>query len=261
MNIYKNGHGIEWTHAPGTVAGASLNPVAGCFHDCSWEMPGGDVVGCYAEAMASRFRNKYADGFQARYWYPERLEEPVKKKEPHGIFLGSMADMFGQWVPAYQIHEVIHVCKDTPQHTYFTLTKNPRRYLDFNLPDNVWAGCSLPGGKRRRKRDPEKEMMQYLSLMQDVRATVRWFSLEPLWFDVTAVLRRWLEEGLSLPMDWVVIGAASNGRKLYQPKQEWVQGLVDLCAKQNIPIFMKKNLDWWERMEQFPDIAYQVRNG
>ena len=254
MNIYKNGQGIEWTHSPGTVAGATLNPLAGCFHNCSWMMPGGEMVSCYAEAMADRFKYRYPDGFQHQYWFPERLEKPAKKKEPHGIFLGSMADMFGQWVPGFQINAVLDMCKDTPQHTYFTLTKNPKRYWDFNLPLNVWAGCSLPGGILLQRENAATVMMAYLSYMYHVRATVRWLSLEPLWFDVAATLRRWVESGLSLPTDWMVIGAGSNGNKLYQPKPEWVQGLVDFGIEHNIPVFMKQNLDWPERFEQFPDV-------
>ncbi len=256
MNVYKNGKGIEWTHLPGTVAGATLNPVAGCFHNCSWMMPDGEMVSCYAEAMADRSKYRYQHGFQHRYWFPERLKEPAKKKNPHGIFLGSMADMFGQWVNANQIHAVLDMCKDTMWHTYFCLTKNPRRYLDFNFPSNVWVGCSLPGDPLLQEQHAHNAMMVYLRYMYDVVATVRWFSLEPLWFDVAAVLRRWLESGLSLPLDWCVIGAASNGNKLYQPKPEWVQGLVELCAEHNIPVFMKKNLDWPQRLEQFPDAAY-----
>ena len=252
MNIYKNGQGIEWTSIPGVVAGASLNPVAGCFHNCAWRMPGGEMVSCYAEAMADRFNGHYPDGFQHRYWYPERLKEPAKKKKPHGIFLGSMADMFGQWVNGFQIQAVLKMCWNTPQHTYFTLTKNPRRYLDFSLPDNVWAGCSLPGGPLLQQRHADSAMMVYLRYMYDVRATVRWLSLEPLWFDVAATLRRWVESGLHLPCDWMVIGAGSNGNKLYQPKPEWVQALVDFGIEYNIPVFMKKNLNWPERLEQFP---------
>ena len=211
------------------------------------------MVTCYAESMADRFNSHYPHGFQHCYWHPDRLEEPAKKTAPHGIFLGSMADMFGQWVNAFQIQAVLKMCIDTQQHTYFTLTKNPRRYLDFNLPGNVWAGCSLPsGGPLSNHILGNDGMMVYLRCMFDVCATVRWFSLEPLWFDVAATLRRWIEYGLQLPMDWIVIGAGSNGTKLYQPKPEWVQGLVDFGSDHNIPIFMKRNLEWSERLEQFP---------
>lgn len=259
MNIYKpdangNATGIEWTKAPGCVAGATSNPIAGCYHNCLWRMPGGEIVSCYAEGIADRFHSEtvYPDGFQARYWHPERLKEPAKKKAPHGIFLGSMADMFGQWVDAYQINAVLEMCTDTPQHTYFTLTKNPRRYLDFSLPDNVWAGCSLPGGALMQQQHAHNAMMVYLRYMYDVRAKVRWFSFEPLWFDVAATLRRWVESGLSLPMDWMVIGAASNGPKTYQPDPAWVQGLLDFADANNVPVFMKKNLEWNDRRVEFP---------
>lgn len=260
MNIYKpdkigNATGIQYTKAPGTVAGATWNPTGGCFHNCSWVMDGA-VIGCYAKAIADRFRSDkvYQHGFQHAYWHPGRLDEPKRKKQPHGIFIGSMADLYGQWVKEDRIHEVLNVCNETPQHTYFSLTKNPRRLLDFNHPENEWVGCSLPGGPRRRKRDPEMVMMNTLRYLYDVRAVVRWVSLEPLWFDVAGVLRRWIEEGSSLPFDWMVIGAGSNGNRVYQPKPEWVDGLLDVAGRCDIPIFMKKNLDWPERVMAFPEV-------
>lgn len=254
MNIYKNGKGIEWTHVPGTVAGASLNPTAGCFHGCLWEMPDGDVAGCYAEGLASRFGNRYPHGFAHHYWHPDRLLEPAKKKEPHGIFIGSMADVYGHWVEGWQIDAILDMCMEADWHTFLTLTKNPMRMLDFWMSDNVWAGCSLPGGPLLAERNAHNAMMVYLRYMHDLWATVRWFSFEPLWFDVATTLRNWLESGLSLPMEWAVIGAASKGAKLYQPRSEWVQGLLDVCDEHEIPVFMKHNLHWPERRMEFPDV-------
>lgn len=259
MNIYKpdengNATGIEWTKIPGVVAGASWNPIAGCFNQCKWLMPDG-VITCYAETIANRFDKHYPNGFQHRYWYPDRLAAPGKKKEPHGIFAGSMADMFGNWVDGEHIEAVLNVCRNTPQHTYFTLTKNPKRLTLFNLPDNVWAGCSLPGGPLRPDRDPHYDMWVNLTYMSDVAATVRWVSLEPLWFDVAETFRLWIEHGLPLPFDWMVIGAGSKGKKLYQPEEKWVDRLVNFGARHSIPIFMKDNLEWWKRQEQFPDVS------
>jgi protein gp37 len=261
MNICKpdnngNATGIEWTKAPGTVAGATLNPVTGCHHRCKWEMPDGVVISCYAEAMANRFNRdkRYEHGFQHNYWHPERLNDPQKKSEPHGIFIGSMSDLFGQWVNAFQIHAVLDMCRETPQHIYFTLTKNPRRMIDFDLPENIWAGCSLPGGSLSRHRDPVQKMIKSLGYLDAVAATVRWVSLEPLWFDVAEVFRRYVESGLSLPIDWMVIGAGSDGRKVYQPEPEWVEGLLDVAARFDIPVFMKKNIDWSFRLKDFPEV-------
>lgn len=263
LNIYKPGSGIEWTNPPGTVAGASWNPIAGCFHNCVFRMPCGAVCGCYAETIANRFHSDkvYPHGFRHNYWHPERLDAPKRKKEPHGIFIGSMADIFGQWVNGFQINEVFDVCRDTPQHTYFTLTKNPQRMRDFSIPGNVWAGCSLPGGKLISELNAQKKMFGYLFTMLEVSASVRWLSLEPLWFDVADVIKTWVESGLSLPFEWVVIGAASKGTKLYQPKPEWVQGLLDLFDEHNVPVFMKHNLDWPERRMDWPEVVKDVENG
>lgn len=253
MNIYKVGQGIEWTNPPGTVAGSSLNPTAGCKHHCMWEMPGGAVVSCYAEDLAGRFNNHYPHGFHHHYWHPERLLEPGKKKTPHGIFVGSMADIYGHWVPVEQIEAILKMCRDCPQHTFFTLTKNPGRMQYFDMPENVWAGCSLPGGPLIPVSNAYSAMMVYLQYMHIVEATVRWLSLEPLWFNVGDCLRWWIENGLSLPFEWVVIGAASKGARFYQPLDWWVQGILDVCDEVGIPVFMKHNLDWPERRMEFPD--------
>lgn len=269
MNIYKpdengNATGIGWTKPPGAVAGATWNPIAGCYHDCEFLMPDGVTISCYAAAIANRFTKAYPDGFRHRYWHPERLTEPGRKKEPHGIFVGSMADVFGNWVFGKQIDAVLDVCRDTPQHTYFMLTKNPRRMLDFDLPDNVWAGCSLPATIKPSPNEfdkydpPHYSMIANLDYMAKVLATVRWFSVEPLWFDVAKTLRYWIKFGFPLPFEWLVIGAGSDGNRLLQPKAEWVQGLLDVADEYGIPVFMKKNLSWPGRMMEFPDVIERI---
>ena len=40
----------------------------------------------------------------------------------------------------------------------------------------------------------------------------------------------------------LVIGAASNGRRVYQPKPEWVEVLLEQMDRQYIPVFFKGNL-------------------
>lgn len=259
LNKYKDGHGIEWTKIPDVdnpgefLPGASWNPTNGCLHCCVFNMPDGAMIGCYAGALANRFNGQYPHGFAHHYWHPARLDDPVKEKKPHGIFLGSMADVWGRWVTIDQIDQILKVCRDTQQHTYFTLTKNPRRMLTFNLPENVWAGCSLPGGPLLPRANAYHAMRTYLRYMLDVKATVRWLSLEPLWFDVAEVLRDWVECGFPLPIDWMVIGAGSDGNRLHQPEPEWVQGLIDFCDANDVPVFMKNNLAWTARMMQFPN--------
>ena len=94
--------------------------------------------------------------------------------------------------------------------------------------------------------------------MEKVEAPVRFLSIEPLWFDVAPVLEEWLVRPTPqgrparLPFEWAIIGAATNGRRVYQPKEEWTARLLQLLDAQDIPVFFKGNLDWGDWREEFP---------
>src|SRR5689334_22712652 len=105
MNKQDGTKPIEWTDY-------TWNPVAGCQHDCAWEMPDGAAANCYAEDIADgAAKSAYPKGFRAHYWKPNKLHEPFSVKEPARIFVGSMADLFGHWVPDEQIEQVLDVCR------------------------------------------------------------------------------------------------------------------------------------------------------
>lgn len=78
-----------------------------------------------------------------------RLDTPKHWKKPRNIFVCSMADLFGAWVPDEWIEDVFTACKAAPQHKYLFLTKNPQRYRDLaeagKLPDkpNFWYGSTV----------------------------------------------------------------------------------------------------------------------
>ncbi len=158
---------IEW-------ADYTWNPVTGCLHGCEY---------CYARKIAKRFGlhletnavqvldKKYSyetycimtgekDYISSPYpydFYPTfhkyRLGEPARKTKGQKIFVCSMADMFGEWVPDEWIKEVFEACEKAPQHRYFFLTKNPSRYWQLHknglLPDknNFWYGATLTHGE------------------------------------------------------------------------------------------------------------------
>ena len=75
-----------------------------------------------------------------------RLNQPERQAEPQTVFVCSMADLFGRWVPTSWIAEVLDACRRAPQHRYLFLTKNPARYLQLDymglLPheNNFWYG-------------------------------------------------------------------------------------------------------------------------
>jgi protein gp37 len=155
--------GIEWTRVYGRP-GYTWNPIQGCVHDCKWVMPDGTVAGCYAKAVAEKFRSPkfMPDGFEKHYFNPHKLPEPLKLKTPAGIFMDSMSDFWASNVPPDQRHKVLDVIDKAKQHIFFSLTKNApamahwqekgRFYADFTYPKNLWLGASVPpsemhGGK------------------------------------------------------------------------------------------------------------------
>lgn len=129
----------------------SWNPVTGCNFGCEY---------CYAQRQATRFAGNirmnmtseqlkteaaglyvleqpfknytgavlpFPAGF-APTFHKYRLGDPAKKKKPANIFVCSMADLFGDWIPDEWIEAVFEACKAAPQHNYLFLTKSPGRY-------------------------------------------------------------------------------------------------------------------------------------
>lgn len=240
---------IEWCDM-------TWNPVTGCLHGCEY---------CYARRISERFGTLYtgpqpeAEGLtfapddSERFYeldepvrnaagriepypanfYPTlhryRMDEPAKKTRTRTVFVCSMADLFGAWVPYEWIAEVFAACRKAPQHRYLFLTKNPARYLELAsaglLPenDNFWYGSTAT-----RPDVPFWWSCHYNTFV----------SIEPM-----------LEEFPSTGDDaikkvgWVILGAMTGpGSKDHQPKQEWVESLTKDAHAAGVPVFMKDSL-------------------
>lgn len=267
MNRQKPPKGIEWTRIKKiingqeiTLPGYTWNPTGGCKHGCTWQMPDGSVTECYAKTIAERFTAAYPQGFEEHYWRPHQLDKPLKVKTPSGIFVGSMADLFGHWVAREQICNVLDVMRQADWHTFQTLSKYPIRLPEFNpFPCNVWVGVSLPAGHRMKAEGAARALKFYLHHMTKIQARTRFMSIEPLWFDVAPVFENWLQNNERLPFEWVIIGAASNGSTIYQPETAWTHALLDVLDTQQIPVFFKGNLEWSPWRDEFPDTEIQEK--
>jgi len=233
--------GIEWTDA-------THNPISGCFHACQWEMPDGKVANCYAEDVADNVaRRAYPQGFEHHYWKPSILDEPLKLTEPAKIFVGSMADNLGHWVPDEQIHALIDMCRKADWHTFQWLTKNPVRAKQFDFPDNCWVGTSSPPDfmwNKRLSEDQRKRLLfRALDSLSELDVAVRWMSIEPLSYDIGTLFEDWiLETGERLPLEWAVIGAASNGPTYYQPAPAHLLNALQILDQYRVKVFFKGNL-------------------
>ncbi len=254
------GRGIEWTDY-------TWNPIGGCFHACQWQMPDGSIANCYAEDVADRVAQKaYLNGFEHHYWNPNELNAPMGLRLPSRIFVGSMADVFGHWVPDEQIKAVLDVALVNPEHTFQFLTKNPRRVLDFakDIPANCWIGASTPPDfmwNRRLQWEQRRRMLDATSrTLLELREAgiVTWMSAEPLTIDIGDYLKAFHYREAKMFINWMVIGAASNGRILYEPDHQLVVNAVTHADQFGVKVFFKGNMrsSLWARdhwREEFPD--------
>lgn len=227
---------------------STWNPVTGCLHGCEY---------CYARGIANRFGGKglgithilnepfivkgvkkpYPFGFTPTL-HRYKMNEYANKKG-RNIFVCSMADLFGNWVPDDWIEEVFKACEKAPQHNYIFLTKNPKRYVDLanngilRCSDNMWYGWS----------QTKNEKIEMIYLPRNLHTFV---SIEP----ILEPVRPSLDE-------WVIVGAETGRRKdKVVPQKEWIKQIVEDCKKYNIPLFMKSSLaDIWGEplIQEFPD--------
>lgn len=206
------------------------NPISGCLHECSY---------CYLKRMEKRFETN----MMKPDIHPLRLFEPANIKKPSLIFTGSSGDMFGEWVKPEYIEGVFDICRNT-HHTYQFLTKNPKRYADFNLPENGWYGTTCDG---TYKTIDNIELLRKSVLNEHIR----FVSFEPLLenpFDLWETV---------MPLDgidWIIIGADST-KGVKKPPKEWADQLIKEAkdySHEPIPIFIKDNYGYSETIKEMP---------
>lgn len=195
------------------------------------------------ELNAPLFGNPYPFRFRPTFRrYP--LDEPAKARKPRDIFVCSMADLFGDWVPLRWIRDVFDACAAAPQHRYLFLTKNPLRYWELDklalLPheDNFWYGVTVTDYNAQR-------WYRYGGYHL-------FWSVEPLLGPLEMWRNHSTEEAMipTLP-EWVIIGAETGRRTANKvtPKREWVDRIAEFCKKYGVPVFYKDNL-----RTLFPDL-------
>jgi protein gp37 len=214
---------IEW-------AFWSWNPVTGCKHGCDY---------CYARDIANRF---YPEKFEPTF-HPERLAAPANTKPIIGdliggrnVFVCSMADLFGKWVPRKWIDAVFEQVIAAPQWNFLFLTKFPQRLCEFEWPENAWCGTTV---------DTQARVKNAEQSFQKIKAKVKWLSCEPM-------MERLTFENLKM-FDWLVIGGASESTQTpaFQPKWEWVEHLMSQARKAGCRIYFKPNLT--VRPKEYPE--------
>lgn len=249
---------IEWTEM-------TWNPVTGC----DWVSPGCDH--CYARTLARRLKAmgnpRYqhdgydralqivTPGFGVRV-HPDKLDEPLQRKQPTMYFVNSMSDLFHEEVPNDFIARTFDVMGAATQHTFQVLTKRPRRMslvvaqyydrVERSPFPNVWLGTSVENQRWANQRIP---------LLLETPAAVRFLSCEPLLgpMDISDHLERFAPSAVDYgrgfnrtrvgslvrAIDWVIVGGES-GQQARPMRPEWATGLRDQCEAAGVAFFFKQ---------------------
>lgn len=245
---------------------STWSPVTGCLHGCEY---------CYARRIAKRFGGYPSDGKLHEFDVPQmishrndeggwspwykcaypfsfsptfcryRLDEPQKWKKPRNIFVCSMADLFGEWVPDEWIDDVIKATQRALQHRYLFLTKNPERYgewlerfeegriSELDEVENCWFGASASNNAEMERANRSRAMWISIEPIREQIETDedQFMQFEPY---TGAEQRRW---------EWVVIGAETgNSKNKVVPKRGWIEDIAKVCADFGTPVFMKESL-------------------
>ena len=54
-------------------------------------------------------------------------------------------------------------------------------------------------------------------------------------------------------LDWVIVGG-QTGPGAVAPEPAWVQSIIDQCREASVPVFLKDNLQWPERIREMPEV-------
>jgi len=271
---------IAWTNF-------TWNPLIGCTKVSD------GCKNCYAEIMASRLANmwkksrvtgteNYTKVITNGSWNGNiildnsKLNAPSKRKKPTKIFVGSMTDIFHENTKWSDIDEIIKVIINNPQHTFQIITKRPERMReyfsdryelngDFNgeiydklghgsIP-NLWLGVSVENQKEADSRIP---------ILLDIKASVRFLSVEPMidrvdlrnlisdyagvrtQIDSLGGFKRignasFLDTKNISKINWVIIGGESGTKsKCREFKYEWAEKVYKDCSENGTSFFFKQ---------------------
>ena len=220
----------------------SWNPVSGC-SPCS---PGCD--NCWAKRMAYRLKGRFGyptdNPFKVTF-HPERLDDPLKWKNPKRIFVCDMGDLFHEGVPSDFITKVFAKMIANKQHTFLILTKRAKRmaehfgeFIKVFPIENIWWGTTVCN---------QAETNEKIPILLQIPAAHRWVSIEPILgpvnlsraLPIDKYKRQAIESGPSSNLDWIVLGGETGPKaRLLHP--DWVRSMIQQCKNAGVPFFIKQ---------------------
>ena len=289
---------IEWVQGADGARGESWNPIRArnlqtgkVGHFCIHASPG--CANCYAERLQVRFQNpvRYAAQDQAKvelFIDEKTLTQPLRWRRPRTIFVCSMTDLFGEFVPEEWIDRIMAVMAMAPQHRFQVLSKRANRMHEYmtsieNGEDRLrddpghgggWRGVLIEGMAQRiwadrnpDGGDPSMWLAVHLPLpnvwlMVSAEDQERADERIPWLLKTPAAVRGVSLEPLLGPislrsfigtqgypsLDWAIVGGES-GPNARPMHPGWVAGLKSQCFKAGVPFFFKQWGEWHHNVE------------
>jgi protein gp37 len=200
---------------------ATWNPLGGeCLHNCSY---------CWAKKLARNYKMQKYVG-EARL-FPLELVKVFKHTD--FVFTCDMTDLFGGWVPKEIIQRILDRML-TSQATYLLLTKNPARYLEFDLPKNCVAGATIESDYTSTI-STRPITMSRIKAMQKLKHPRKMVSVEPIMHhsESFAYMIR------DIQPEFVAVGYDNYNNNLVEPFLGDTIAFIDLLEEWGIKVYRK----------------------
>lgn len=200
----------------------TFNPVTGCKHGCDY---------CWARRMAEgrlKTSPRYQGGFHIARFHEDELKEKFKPTE--FVFVCSMGDLFGRWVPFEWQDKIILHTMGFPDTHFLFLTKNPMGFHDHVFGANALIGITLETTENYHLTSAPSPIVRLDDFHNYAPPASRFLSIEPVMkMDIDRMLK-WVS---FIRPELIEVGADNYGYNLPEPTAdeltELIKGLKTLC--------------------------------
>ena len=174
------------------------------------------------------------------HFHPDEVAKIAPQDKGKRIFVDSLWDFNANGVKDEWLHAIIAKMAECPQHTFMILSKRPKRYGRFQYPENVWLGTSIATSadcyRVNDLRDLKLKNIKFVSIEPTHEHIDFWFSRKDI--------------------DWIILGAETGNRKgKIKPEKEWITSIIHNAREEGIPLFIKDNVGWEEKIQEYPKEA------